>query len=110
MMKNNFNDKKFREYLNAEKKEAPANPWFVRKVLNRLPERENPYQWIIRAVSIIAIIVSFIVWPMLCESAVEAFSTSDITIHSVMAILAPVLVGIAAIGLLVFQVYLAFRN
>ena len=109
-MKNNLDDNKFREFLTAEKKEALVNPWFVKKVLNRLPERDNPYQWIIRAFSVVAIIIAIAVWPMLCESAIMEFDISAVTFQSAITILAPVLVGIAVIGLLVYHVYMAFRN
>lgn len=41
-MKEKNEDKEFRRLIKNNLPEAPRNPWFTRKVLNRLPPRRNP--------------------------------------------------------------------
>ncbi len=40
-MKDEITDKQLKELLKKELPQAPENPWFVCKVINRLPERRS---------------------------------------------------------------------
>lgn len=41
-MKGRDKEKEIRQLFNKELPQAPKNPWFTQKVLNRLPPRRNP--------------------------------------------------------------------
>lgn len=49
-------DKEIREILKSAVDDAPENPWFVRKVLNRLPPRRNPGAIIEKTVVLLVVI------------------------------------------------------
>ena len=68
MKHNEIDDFRLRDLLKKELSEAPVNPWFVKKVMNRLPERESQtYTWIERASYIIAAVVLVVFWILFCH-------------------------------------------
>lgn len=60
MKRNNIDDIKFRELLDKNLPQAPQNEWFIKKTMNRLPEKRQNSISIIEivgyAIAILAII------------------------------------------------------
>lgn len=84
MKENNITDESIKAFLKSGSKEAPENPWFTKKVMNRLPEKESKsYNWINTVIYITCLIVCFIVWGLfvtedLLSLSVEQLKTADI--------------------------------
>lgn len=56
-------DNSLRKQLASVKKEAPENPWFTRKVMNRLPEKERKsYGWILWTIYSFVLAVCLACW------------------------------------------------
>lgn len=59
-------EKKFRETIKSYRKEAPENPFFTKKVMNRLPEKkwnkEDSFMLAIYSVCIIITIASWLIF------------------------------------------------
>lgn len=91
---NKMLDKKFAELFNNSAA-APDNPWFVRKVMNRLPEKQSrQYVWIEYAVYVIALFAVGAAWWIYVD---KVMTTGGITVYdmlvfatlSVLSILVP---------------------
>ena len=68
-MKHDKTDKQIKEFLKRELPQAPVNPWFTRKVMNRLPEKSP--NWAARienAGFLVAAITLGIFWYMLIST------------------------------------------
>lgn len=53
--------------------QAPDNPWFVRKVMNRLPERKpRQYVWIEYVVYLIALVAVGVAWWFYADKVMES--------------------------------------
>lgn len=56
-------EKKFRETIKSYRKEAPENPFFTKKVMNRLPEKKwNKEDSFMLAIYSVCIIITFASW------------------------------------------------
>lgn len=74
-MKHDKTDKQIKEFLKRELPQAPVNPWFTRKVMNRLPEKRSSLgAWIENAGFLAAAITLGIFWYML----ISATTNSDV--------------------------------
>ncbi len=63
-----LSDARLKELFKKELPQAPRNPWFVRKVINRLPEKETPTGSRIESMSyLIAVIALIAAW---CKFAI----------------------------------------
>lgn len=63
-----LSDARLKELFKKELPQAPRNPWFVRKVINRLPEKETPTGSSIESMSyLIAVIALIAAW---CKFAI----------------------------------------
>ncbi len=72
-MRNPINDIKLKEKLKRDLPNAPHNPWFVQKVMNRLPERKNNIASVIEyAGFIIAGIILGFYWYMLVSNTAQS--------------------------------------
>lgn len=60
MKQNNINDIKMRELLDKNLPQAPHNDWFVKKTLNRLPEKHSSSVSIIEIVAYLIAILAII--------------------------------------------------
>lgn len=66
-------DSRLKELFREQLPQAPRNPWFVRKVMNRLPAKNTlAYSWIEYASYIIAVICLVTGWWRLCAGIKEA--------------------------------------
>lgn len=86
-MKHDKTDKQIKEFLKRELPQAPANPWFTRKVMNRLPEkRTNWAAWIENAGFLVAAITLGIFWYMLITTTAnsDVITVGDIFNYVVM--------------------------
>lgn len=61
-MKDDITDNQLRDILKKAAKEAPENEWFVRKVMNRLPERRKTHNWILWCIYIAVASICCIGW------------------------------------------------
>lgn len=98
----NISDDLLREAFHRQLPQAPKSPWFTRKVMNRLPERQR------RAVSIIewlgylvAVVILGVYWVRLyCEvSAAMVVTVSNIVSAGVLTIMTASLIGFVAISM-----------
>lgn len=67
-MKKNKEDVELREFLKTELPRPGENPWFTRKVINRLPEHKRNYVWIEHLVYLVCGIICGIYWKELISS------------------------------------------
>lgn len=86
-MKHDKTDKQIKEFLKRELPQAPVNPWFTRKVMNRLPEkRTNWVAWIENAGFLAATITLGIFWYILITTTTnsDVITVGDIFNYVVM--------------------------
>lgn len=84
----NIEDARLRELLDRSLPEAPHDEWFVRKVMNRLPEREAPMHTRIEKMSyIIAVLllVGYAVWFYLGVREAGVVSWNDVLTSAAIA-------------------------
>lgn len=88
-------EKKFRETIKSYRKEAPENPFFTKKVMNRLPEKkwnkEDSFMLTIYSVCIIITIVSWLIFAVktgIFEGNLNLVGSDILFFISFMAILA----------------------
>ncbi len=85
-MINNIDDNGLKELFQRELPKAPENPWFTRKVMNRLPEKEpKVFSWIEYLSYAIAIVGLVIYWAIFCRDLKEA---ATITMQDVVSYVA----------------------
>lgn len=69
----NIDDTELKQLFKKELPQAPENPWFTRKVMNRLPEKEfKVFSWIEYLSYAIAIVGLVIYWAIFCRDLKEA--------------------------------------
>lgn len=79
MNQNNITDESIKAFLKPRSKEAPENPWFTKKVLNRLPEKERKsYNWINTIIYITSLIGCFIVWGLFVKEDLLNITTQGL--------------------------------
>ncbi len=61
-MNTNDEDKKLAQVLKQTAHDPGENPWFTRRVLNKLPEKHPRGSWAATAVYAIALVVSVLCW------------------------------------------------
>ncbi len=88
-------EKKFRETIKSYRKEAPENPFFTKKVMNRLPEKkwnkEDSFMLAIYSVCIIITIASWLIFAVktgIFEGNLNLVGSDILFFISFMAILA----------------------
>lgn len=88
-------EKKFRETIKSYRKEAPENPFFTKKVMNRLPEKkwnkEDSFMLAIYSVCIIITIISWLIFSVktgIFEGNLNLVGSDILFFISFMAILA----------------------
>lgn len=89
-MRNPIDDNKLRDRVKRDLPEAPHNPWFAKKVMNRLPERKNNIASIIEyAGFIIAAIILGFYWYMLVSNTAQsnAIMVKDIVHYAMLVIM-----------------------
>ncbi|MBQ7042596.1 MAG: hypothetical protein IJN66_07825 [Muribaculaceae bacterium] len=72
-MKHDITDKQIKKFLKRELPQAPVNPWFTRKVMNRLPEKR--INWAARIENtgfLVAAITLGIFWYMLITTTTNS--------------------------------------
>lgn len=72
-MKHDITDKQIKKFLKRELPQAPVNPWFTRKVMNRLPEKRT--NWAARIENtgfLVAAITLGIFWYMLITTTTNS--------------------------------------
>ncbi|MDD5871412.1 MAG: hypothetical protein PUC77_08020 [Bacteroidales bacterium] len=79
MTDNKISDRQIAEFLQPGKDAAPENPWFTRKVMNRLPERRKSYNWITIAINMLCIAACLFVWCYTWGNDMSRLFTLDIT-------------------------------
>ena len=61
-MNTNEEDKKLAQILKQGAHDSGENPWFTRRVLNKLPEKQARGSWAMTIVYVIALVVCAIGW------------------------------------------------
>lgn len=90
MMKN-IDDSRLKELFKKELPQAPENPWFTRKVMNRLPEKEpKVFSWVEYLSYVIAIVGLVVYWAVFCRDLKEA---TTITMQDIISYLALTVAG-----------------
>ncbi len=68
--KNDITDNQLRQLLKQSSKEAPENPWFVRKVMNRLPEKGyRQHTWVLWCIYGFVAVVCCVGWGLFVMNA-----------------------------------------
>jgi len=62
-----IDDSKLREILKREQPKAGDNPWFTRKVMNRLPEKKEKFNWIENLIYILCGVICVLCWKWFIE-------------------------------------------
>ncbi len=86
-MKRNTNDIEFANLLKQNTPEANQNPWFTRKVMNRLPEKSQPtFMWGSIFVSILCTLAAAAAWYLFfSKHSLEVVTVRDIVTFAIMA-------------------------
>lgn len=72
-MKHDITDKHIKEFLKRELPQAPDNPWFTRKVMNRLPEKRTNWAARIENFGFLAAAITLgIFWYMLITTTTNS--------------------------------------
>lgn len=72
----NKEDINIKNILQEQKMEAAENPWFTKKVLNRLPEKQRSYVWIEYVAYFIGGIICGLCW----KNYITNFTFNAITV------------------------------
>ncbi len=86
-MKHDSTDKHIKEFLKRELPQAPVNPWFTRKVMNRLPEKRPNWAARIENTGFLAAAITLgIFWYMLIATTTnsDVITVGDIFNYVVM--------------------------
>ena len=85
-MNTNEEDKKLAQILKQGAHDPGENPWFTRRVLNKLPEKQARGSWAMTIVYVIALVVCAIGWlVMLRGQDWGAITVRDILYNAAMA-------------------------
>ena len=98
-MKRNQEDIQLAQMLKEQSHQAKDNPWFTRRVLNRLPERNHSTRWVWGVVCAIAAVMCVLCWLwMLHDQDFTVLTVRDLTHYAVMIVitLAVMWQGVAA--------------
>ena len=83
-------DRRLRQLFHEKLPQAPADPWAVRKVINRLPERRRPLyapvEYACYAIAMLAIIAGWIV-QFRSVTSLDIISVSNVAACAVLSIL-----------------------
>lgn len=87
-----LSDKELGNIFKKELPQAPINPWFVRKIMNRLPEAQGkePYAWIERLTTGIAFAAMVAAWAYLI---IHIVVSGMITMGDIMAAIVLITLG-----------------
>ena len=83
-MNTNEEDKKLAQMLKQGAHDPGENPWFTRRVLNKLPEKQSHGSWATTAIYAIALVVCAICWLMLWRGQDRAAVTGRDILYNVM--------------------------
>lgn len=86
-MKRNTDDIEFANLLKQNTPEASQNPWFTRKVMNRLPEKSQPtFVWGSILVSILCVLATVAAWYIFfSKHSLNVVTVRDIVTFAFMA-------------------------
>lgn len=95
-MKENNIDRQLREIIKKELPAARRDPWFVRKTMNRLPEKQTPLlsRWERRAYLVSALIL-LVMWVL---TGVDIYNNPVLTVS---ALLKPAVLSVFSLSLMV---------
>lgn len=93
---NNISDDQLRSLLKKASMEAPENPWFTRKVLNRLPEKRRTHNWILWCVYVVVAVACSVGWGVFCLETDIAALLRNLVAHPHLT--APLLHAIALLA------------
>lgn len=99
-MKRDKEDIELKRLLQEQLPKASENPWFTRKVINRLPEHRKSYAWI----EYLAYFVGGIICGLCWKSFVSGFNFNVITVGEVLKY---VVLTCASLGLVLAFTYRA---
>lgn len=105
MKRNNIDDIKIRELFEKNLPQAPRNDWFIKKTMNRLPEKSHSYISIIEVVGYLIATLSII--------GIETYIIYNVTTTATLTLNDIVLLVSLNIGLIaiVFAIFAPkFRN
>lgn len=91
---NTLDDRQLSQLMKEKLPAAPANPWFTRKVMNRLPAKDpHIYSWIEYTTYAIALVALIVFWCIFYNDIKESgkLTIDDIKTYVVMAALSVVL-------------------
>ena len=97
-MKEDFNDIEFKQLFKDKAHKPGKNTWFTRRVLNRLPEKENSNIYSIEKwVYIISVVLCGICWVYLFKSDFFDVITVRTLIHTLLLVIGSILLVIQAL-------------
>ena len=79
-MNTNEEDKKLAQVLKQGAHDPGENPWFTRRVLNKLPEKQSRGSWATTVVYAIALVACVLCWLMLWRG----HDWGDVTVRAVL--------------------------
>lgn len=105
MKQNDIEDLKIRQLLDKKLSQAPQNEWFVKKVINRLPEKQRSAVSIIEIIGYAIAIIAIL--GIECSIIYEITTTATLTLKN--------LVWLIALNIVFFAIVFAiispqFRN
>ena len=83
-MNTNEEDKKLAQLLKQGAHDPGENPWFTRRVLNKLPEKRQRGSWATTVVYTIALVVCVLCWLMLWRGQEPGVITVRDVLYNVM--------------------------
>jgi len=86
-MNTNEEDKKLAQMLKQGAHDPGENPWFTRRVLNKLPEKQTHGSWATTVLYAIALVVCALCWLyMLRGQDFTAITVRDVLYNALMAV------------------------
>ncbi len=84
-MNTNEEDKKLAQVLKQGAHDPGENPWFTRRVLNKLPEKQPRGSWATTVIYAIALVASVLCWLMMWRSQdLGAITVRDVLYNALM--------------------------
>lgn len=97
--KSNITDRQLRELMHANAPEAPQNPWFVRKVMNRLPDKPATRKRSVAEILcyVIGVLGLLVAWTYSIHStATNGLTVSTLVMSGVLTLLTLFCIGVFA--------------
>lgn len=84
----NLEDNKLAELLKQGAHDPGENPWFTRRLLNKLPERHERGSWLMPVLYAVAIIACCLCWFMMLRSHDQgAITVRDVLYNATMGVM-----------------------